>query len=110
PTPTDLALLGTPDLWSEERRELARRFIDMGDARTAYQLVAAARAVSQTPKVEAAFDAGWYALDYLHDAPAARPHFQAILDTSNTPISQARGLYWLGRVAEAEGNLADAKA
>src|SRR5262249_31575451 len=108
--PTDPALLRDPDVWSQERQELARRLIDIGDAKTAYQVVAAARAVSQTPKVEAAFDAGWYALDYLHDPELARPHFQAILDSSNTPISQARGSYWLGRVAEAERNQAEARS
>jgi soluble lytic murein transglycosylase len=102
--PTDPALLADPDAWSEERQELARRFIDIGDPWTAYSLVAGARAVSQTAKVEAEFDAGWYALDYLHQPTFARPHFQAILDRSNTPISQARGNYWLGRVAEAQGD------
>jgi soluble lytic murein transglycosylase len=106
--PTDPALLGDPDAWSEERRELARRFIDIGDPWTAYQLVAAANAASQTPRVEAEFEAGWYALVFLNDPDSARPHFQAIADNSKTPISRARAAYWLARAAEAKGNAAEA--
>jgi soluble lytic murein transglycosylase len=108
--PTDPAVLGDPDAWSEERREIARRLVDIGDPWTAFQLVHVAQAESQTPRVEAEFEAGWYALVFLHDPEAARPHFQAISDTSKTPVSRARAAFWLGRVAEAEGKAEEALA
>ncbi len=108
--PTNPAVLTDPDAWSEERRELARRFIDIGDPRTAYQVLAPARARGQTARVEAEFEAGWYALVFLHDPALSRPHFQAIVDNSSTPISRARGAYWLARAAEADGDAAGATA
>lgn len=108
--PADIGPQGDPDIWSEERRDVARRVFDGGDAATAYRVLAAARARSQTPRVEAEFEAGWYALRFLQSPAVARGHFQAILENSNTPVSQARGHYWLGRVAEVEGDDLEAKA
>lgn len=107
--PTDAATIVNPDVWSEERRLVARQLLDLGDPATAYRLVDAAAATSQTARVEAEFEAGWYALEFLRDLPSARRHFEAILRRSDTPVSQARGFYWLGRVAEAEGDAVEAE-
>ncbi|MFO1184557.1 MAG: lytic transglycosylase domain-containing protein [Bauldia sp.] len=109
-SPADIGPQGDADVWSEERRDLARRLLESGDPATAYKVLAAAKARSQTPRVEAEFEAGWYALRFLQSPAVARGHFQAILDNSNTPVSQARGHYWLGRVAEVEGDDLEAKA
>ena len=107
--PTDPKVLVNPDAWSEERREIARRLIDAGgDAKLAYRVMEHAAATSRTPRVEAEFEAGWYAFRLVNDKKAAARHFKEILANSTSAVSQARGNYWLGRVAESEGNAAEA--
>ncbi len=59
-------------------------------------------------KVDAEFFAGWVALTKLNDPARAARHFEALRQTSSTPITQGRALYWLGRAAEARGDQAGA--
>jgi soluble lytic murein transglycosylase len=94
------ALLDPEESWVE-RRLLARKLLDIGDARSAYL------AVRETPdplkensRVERLFMAGWIALRYLDDPVAAAEHFLRIQDVSFHPTSLARSHYWLGRTAE----------
>lgn len=101
--PTDPKLLVDPDAWSSERRFVGRQLIEDGDAKTAYSLASAAIAQARVERVESEWDAGWYAFQYLKDPKLALPHFRAIGEISNTPLSQARSAYWQGRVAEALG-------
>ena len=54
-------------------------------------------------KVDAEFFAGWVALVKLNDPARAAGHFETLRQTSSTPITQGRALYWLGRAAEARG-------
>ncbi|RZJ41026.1 MAG: lytic transglycosylase domain-containing protein, partial [Brevundimonas sp.] len=51
------------------------------------------------------FFAGWVALTKLNDPARATQHFETLRQTSTTPITQGRALYWLGRSAEAQGNV-----
>ncbi|MEC9343355.1 MAG: transglycosylase SLT domain-containing protein [Pseudomonadota bacterium] len=95
--PRDAAALVEPDEWWVERRILSRGLIDEGNARVAYTVAAGHAAESPDKQAEAEFHAGWYALRFLNDSKRAAKHFQVILDISSTPISQARGHYWLGR-------------
>lgn len=95
--PKDPALLINPDEWWVERRLISRAMIDLGDAKSAYRIAADHSAESRVRKAEAEFHAGWYALRFLDDSRKARKHFENILRISSTPISQARGHYWLGR-------------
>jgi soluble lytic murein transglycosylase len=95
------ALLDPEESWVE-RRLLARKLLDIGDARSAYL------AVRETPdplkensRVERLFMAGWIALRYLDDPASAAEHFLRIQDVSFHPTSLARSHYWLGRTAEA---------
>jgi soluble lytic murein transglycosylase len=107
---TDPLLLVNPDAWSEERRLIARKIFDSGDAKTAYRLVAANAATERTEKVTIEFEAGWYALRALNDPASAAVHFRRIKQSSSMPLSQSRAEYWLGRSAEQTGNQADAIA
>lgn len=95
--PRNAAKLIHPDEWWVERRIISRALIDLGDYRLAYKLAAEHSAQSRTKKAEAEFHAGWYALRFLKNKSRARKHFSNILNISKTPISQARGYYWLAR-------------
>lgn len=97
--PKDQKLLVNPDEWWIERRLISRSLLDMGDAKTAYKIAAGHSAKSASKRAEAEFHAGWYALRFLNNPLAARKHFRNILNSSVTPISQARGYYWLARAS-----------
>jgi len=100
--PRDLAQIHDPEEWWVERRIMARKLLDLGDARSAYRVVAdAAEPTKPNSRVERHFMAGWIALRFLDDPAAAATHFARIPDVSSHPTSQARSHYWLGRVAEA---------
>jgi soluble lytic murein transglycosylase len=81
---------------------MARKLLDLGDARSAYQMVAdAAEPTKENSRVERLFMAGWIALRYLDDPATAATYFARIQDVSKHTTSQARSHYWLGRVADA---------
>lgn len=86
-----------PDEWWVERRVLSRELLDIGDYKLAYKIAAQHSAESKTKQAEAEFHAGWYALRFLKDRKTARKHFTNILTITSSPISQARGYYWLAR-------------
>ena len=60
--------------------------------------------------VDADFFAGWIALVRLNNPAQAAQHFEALRQSSTTPITQSRALYWLGRAADAQGDEAAADA
>ncbi|MGO4714212.1 transglycosylase SLT domain-containing protein [Bradyrhizobium sp. 2TAF24] len=100
----EMALQDT-DQWWRERRVLARKLLDLGDAEAAYGVVRdAAPPANDNYRAEARFMAGWIALRYRSDATAARDHFAHIDDGSRNPIVLARANYWRGRAAEALGD------
>jgi soluble lytic murein transglycosylase len=100
--PQDLAEVHDGEEWWVERRIMARKLLDLGDARSAYLVVAhAAEPTKENSRVERHFMAGWIALRFLDDPATAATHFARIRDVSSHPTSQARSHYWLGRVAEA---------
>ena len=108
--PRDPADLVEPDEWWAERKLLARKLLDQGDAMTAYRLCAESAPTSSEMKLEAAFEAGWIALRFLHEPAAAAPHFAAMAKIAAAPSSLARAAYWQGRAAEAAGETDTAAA
>lgn len=95
--PTDLAQVHDGEEWWVERRIMARKLLDLGDARSAYRVVAeAAEPTKENSRVERNFMAGWIALRFLDDPAAAATHFARIQEVSSHPTSQARSHYWLG--------------
>lgn len=98
-SPRDPVKLIHPDEWWVERRIISRHMIDLGDARMAYKLAAEHSATGRVKRAEAEFHAGWYALRFLKNSALARKHFAKVLKISGTPITQARGYYWLGRAS-----------
>src|SRR6266487_839654 len=99
------------DQWWRERRVLARKLLDVGDAKTAYQIVrGAASPANEYYRAEAQFMAGWIALRFLSDPTIAFAHFQHVDDGSTNPVVLARAGYWRGRAAEATGRVEEARA
>jgi soluble lytic murein transglycosylase len=99
------------DDWWTERRLIARKLLDLGDAKTAYAIVdGAATPASENPRAEQEFTAGWIALRFLDDPSAALPHFARIAEGVTNPITLARAFYWQGRAAQALGRERDARS
>lgn len=100
--PHDPAALIDGDAWWLERRTIARKLLDLGQAKMAYEICAQASASSPARKIDAEFHAGWIALRFLSEPAVAAGHFAAIAALARTPVSKARAGYWQGRAAQAE--------
>lgn len=96
-------------LWSE-RRNYFLDALQQRNAQAAYDAMAGHGFPSGERKVDAEFFAGWVALTKLNDPARAASHFETLRQSSSTPITQGRALYWLGRAAEAQGNTPQAIA
>lgn len=98
------------DAWWRERRLLARKLLDQGKPKTAYDVArTAAVPEKEVYRVDYHFMCGWIALRYLDDPTTAMVHFAAIDEGSANPIALSRAHYWRGRAAEAMGATADAR-
>ena len=109
--PRDPQKLVDLDQWWVERRLVARKVLDLGDARMAYQI---ANDISPPPnenyRADQQFTAGWIALEFLHQPALALPHFARIAEDEINPITLARSYYWQGRAAQAMGLERDARS
>jgi soluble lytic murein transglycosylase len=95
------------EFWNE-RNLLARRVLRLGDAAGAYALVDGHGAGNKETVGDAEFLAGFLALRRLNDPDNAARHFAALANLSKAAITLARAHYWLGRTAQARGELATA--
>ncbi|HEY1542759.1 MAG TPA: transglycosylase SLT domain-containing protein [Xanthobacteraceae bacterium] len=94
------------DEWWRERRMLARKLLDQGEAKRAYLVVRDAAEPALPPyRADFYFMAGWIALRFLSDPVTALAHFSNIDTGSSAPITLAKGAYWRGRALEAAGRL-----
>ncbi len=100
---------GQDTLWSE-RRNYFLDALERREWRAAYDSMAGHGFPSGERKVDAEFFAGWVALTKLNDPATATRHFEILRQSSQTPITQGRALYWLGRAAEARNDQAGAMA
>jgi soluble lytic murein transglycosylase len=109
--PRDASQQIDPDAWWVDRRLLARKLLDIGDARNAYLVVRdAAPPTKETPRWEYQFTPGWIALRFLNDPTSALAHFARVAQGSANPTTQARQGYWQGRAAEALGRREEARS
>jgi soluble lytic murein transglycosylase len=98
------------DQWWVERRVLARKLLDLDDARTAYRIASDAAAPNkENYRGEQQFTAGWIALRFLNDPTTAMAHFAKVAQGTSNPITHARAGYWQGRAAEALGRKEEAR-
>ena len=108
--PHDASHLYDLDEWWIERRLLARKLLDIGDAKTAYLVVSgAATPPKELYRSESHFTAGWIALRFLNDPAAAAGHFARVGQGASHPTTLARAHYWLGRTAEASAKPREAR-
>jgi soluble lytic murein transglycosylase len=103
---TSAEALGRPEAWADRRAILTRWLMRQGRAEEAYRV---ASRHFLTPDGGASdyadleFLAGFVALRRLNDPDRALGHFRNLLAAVSTPISLARGHYWIGRAEEAAG-------
>ena len=108
--PTDRAALINPDKWWTERRMVARELLDLNEPKLAYEICdKAVQPDEAASQVDLDFHAGWIALRFLGDAPAAAKRFALAAEAADTPLSIARAAYWRGRAAEAMGDADEAR-
>lgn len=110
--PSDLGEAHDTDEWWIERRLVARKLIELDQAKAAYLICRnAALPEKDNYKVESEFMAGWIALRFLNDPNTAAQHFARIraLGIENTTALSRAG-YWQGRAAEAAGRRHEAQA
>ncbi len=109
--PQDRTALISPDRWWSERKMVARQLLDLDEPRLAFEVAdGGVKPDSAEARVDAAFHAGWIALRFVHDAPAAAARFALAAEAADDPLSIARAAYWQGRAAEEAGNSKGAKA
>lgn len=92
--------LGHSDAWWDLRQVVARRLMERHDYARAYRLIDVHGVLTDKNKMQAEFLAGWIALRFLNQPEDAEKHFEKFCDIASTPVSRARGSYWLGRTYE----------
>lgn len=104
--------LGTPEVWAEWRRRLARKEMREGDPARAYRIAAHHHLTPDAGEDYADLEwlSGYIALRKLGDPAAALRHFDRFAAAVNGPISLSRAAYWQGRAFEAAGDTAKAQA
>ncbi len=109
--PREPERLGDLDQWWVERRLIARKLLDLGEFKSAYEVANGAAAPSnENYRAEQQFTAGWIALRFLRQPATALAHFARIAEGVSNPITLARSHYWQGRAAEALGHGPEARA
>ncbi len=98
---------GKKRLWKEKRRMIywaleKQRFDD------AYTLTQHHGLDRGAAFAEAEFLAGWIALTKLNQPQKALTHFTTLKNGVSTPVSLGRAGYWMGRAAEASGDVINA--
>ena len=83
--------------WCKLQIYYAREFIDQKDFNSSYKIVSGHFAIDNENIREAEWLSGWLAFRFLNKPHLAEKHFQKFLTVVTTPISIARGKYWLAR-------------
>ncbi|XVN40934.1 MAG: transglycosylase SLT domain-containing protein [Rickettsia endosymbiont of Argas persicus] len=95
--------------WCRLQLYYAREFIDYKDFANSYKMAALPFANCPDTIREQEWLAGWLSLSFLKKPDQALGHFNKFIKIVKTPISLARGYYWLGRCYEAKGDKQTAK-
>lgn len=108
--PTDRATLVDVDKWWLERAINSRDALKAGCHKLAYEIVSRHGSVSSKYAANAAFMAGWIALQFLDKPELAKTHFLAQRNAASGPRAIASAEYWLGRATRALGSSDESKA
>jgi soluble lytic murein transglycosylase len=95
--------LGQPQAWGQRRAILTRWLMRQGRPAEAYKVASNHFLTEGADYADLEFLSGFIALRRLNDPTTAERHFERLLAGVSTPISIARGQYWLGRAIEAAG-------
>ncbi len=95
--------------WCRLQLYYVREFIDYKDFVNSYKIASMPFATCPETIREQEWMAGWLSLRFLKKPDQALVHFNKFIKIVKTPISLARGYYWLGRSYEAKGNKQTAK-
>ncbi len=90
-----------PGDWWKERHIIIRRLLERKMYDSAYLLASKHGQAEGFPFAEAEWMAGWLALRYQNSPAKAAKHFERLYTNVSTPVSKARGAYWMGRTAQA---------
>ncbi|MEM9809690.1 MAG: lytic transglycosylase domain-containing protein [Pseudomonadota bacterium] len=101
--PLEAEAMRDPGAWFYERKLLARWALKNGRFDDAYTVSAYSGLTEGADFAEAEFMAGWVALRFLNDPTRARAHFSFLTEGVSSPISLARGNYWLARAYKGMG-------
>lgn len=102
--------LTRPDLWWAERGRQFRAALALGHISDAYRLASGHWQSSGAGYAEAEWLAGWVSLRFLDDSAVALGHFERMYAAVTTPVSRARGAYWIARAAQALDRDEEARA
>lgn len=94
--------------WWGERSLIIRRFLNEGRISDAYKLAKNHRLSSGEEYADAEWLAGWIALRFSKNLKNAVSHFSNMLAAVKSPVSIARGEYWLGRTHDELGKKTNA--
>ncbi|ADE29926.1 lytic transglycosylase domain-containing protein [Rickettsia prowazekii] len=90
--------------WCRLQSYYARAFIDYKDFANSYRMATMRFPACHKTIREQEWLAGWLSLSFLKKPDQALMHFNKFIKVVKTPISLARGFYWLGRTYEAKGD------
>ena len=97
--------------WWTEKSALIRQFLSEEDYQSAYDLAKNHHLTEGSADfADAEWTAGWIALRNLKKKKNAVEHFKKMLGSVSSPLSVARGEYWLGRTYEEMNKPAQAEA
>ncbi|MEJ6396903.1 lytic transglycosylase domain-containing protein [Yoonia sp. 208BN28-4] len=98
------AALGEPFRWSGWRRSLARWEMREGRIASAYALASDHFLTEGSAYADLEWLAGYLSLTYLNKPAQALAHFENFAAAVDSPISEGRAGYWIGRTHEALGD------
>jgi soluble lytic murein transglycosylase len=89
------------DRWWSERAYLARKQLQKGNIKAAYQITKNHGAKTGASYADGEWMSGWIALRFIKDSKTAKRHFVRLYKAVKFPVSRARGAYWVARAHEA---------
>lgn len=93
-----------PEKWWKYREQAIREAILDGNPARARKLIANHGQTEGQEHAEAAWLAGWLALEFANDPQSAYEHFYHMFESVRFPVSKARAAYWAARAAGKAGD------
>jgi soluble lytic murein transglycosylase len=97
-------IVTNPEKWWSLRWKYTKEFISQGNYKDAYFIIRKHSITTDNVKIsKAEWISGWLALRFLNNPTEAINHFERMYNVVSTPVSLARGAYWLGRAYKQKG-------